>query len=342
VTALPPPVRLAPQGWAPHLADRLRHALARVSDGQLGLLRTVIQEGTYGWLLATAEGHVATCEGASVSLLAELVGTDERSGVWREWVHVPDPERFDPVVFAAQMGNRALLTRSPLVTDSGSRDVIIHGEVAAHLLAALAPLFLAIPSHPDRLPRLLDREGRLAASALSLVDDRTSPVAPLVGPCDGEGLPARRTVLLETGIPRHRLASYRDALLCGESPRGGAVRLSYRDYPSSGIANLQAETDDPAAPARMLADTDRALYLLRPLAPVQVDLAHDAYRLVASGVWLAAGKVRGFQPVVELRGALGLLLRRIEAVGADLAWYQTEAGFIGAPTLLARRQPVVG
>jgi len=342
LSPIPQPVRLAPQGWASHLADRLANALASASGRQLGLLRTVVQEGSFGWLLATADGHVATFEGTSISLLAELVGTDERSGVWREWVHVADPERLDVDALAAQIGNRALLTRSPVVTDTGSRDVIMHGEVVAHLLAALVPLFLARPAERDPLPRLLDREGRLAAPALSLVDDRTSTAAPVVGPCDGEGLPARRTVVLEAGIPRHRLASYRDAVRFGESPRGGAVRLSYRDYPTTGIANLLVDTADGVAPARMLAETDRALFLLRPLAPVEVDLARDAYRLVASGVWLSGGKVRGWQPVVELRGGLGLLLRRIEAVATDLAWYQGESGFIGAPTLLVRRQPVVG
>ena len=95
-------------------------------------------------------------------------------------------------------------------------------------------------------------------------------------------------------------------------------------------------------PARLLAETGRALYLLRPLAPVELDLKRDSYRIVASGVWLEAGRVQGWQPVVELHGSLGLLLRRIDGVGADLAWYQTARGFVGAPTLLVRRQPVVG
>ena len=35
-------------------------------------------------------------------------------------------------------------------------------------------------------------------------------------------------------------------------------------------------------------------------------------------------------------------LRRIDAVGTDLCWYQTPYGFVGAPSLLVRRQPVVG
>lgn len=335
-------VELPAQGWARHTAGELAGGLATGSGGRLRLLRTVVQEGSFAWLLATSEGFVATFAGTTVGLLAELLVEGERRAVWREWTHVPDPGRLDCEALANQISDRALLTCSPPVTDGGPRDVILHGEVTAHLLAAMAPLFLALPDRRDPLPPLLDREGRLAAPALTLFDDRVSPRVPVFGPCDGEGLPSRRTLLLENGIPRHRLASYRDAILSGESPRGGAVRLSYRDNPSSGLANLQVDTVGGVPPGQILAHTDRALYLLRPLAPVEIDLAGDAYRLVASGVWLSRGRMRGWQPVVELRGGLGLLLRRIEAVGTDLAWYQTETGFVGAPTLLARRQPVMG
>ncbi len=52
--------------------------------------------------------------------------------------------------------------------------------------------------------------------------------------------------------------------------------------------------------------------------------------------------MKGWHPVVELSGGLGTLLRRIDAVGTDLCWFQTPGGFVGAPSLLIRRQPVVG
>jgi predicted Zn-dependent protease len=78
------------------------------------------------------------------------------------------------------------------------------------------------------------------------------------------------------------------------------------------------------------------------MAPVMCEIASDSYRIIASGVWLDGPKVRGWHPVVELRGQLGRLLRRIEAVGTDLRWHQTGRGFVGTPSLLIRRQPVVG
>lgn len=336
------PRHLPPPGWAGHVGEELARVLAGATGNHARLRRTIIQEGAFAWILANGDGWVARHEDTSTALLAEVEIEGERSGVWRDWLHIPDPEDFDVEAAAAQVSDRALLTRSRVATDSGLRDLILHPEVTAELLAAIAPLFFATADEDDLLTEIIDREGRLAAPALTLVDDRTDPNAPITGPCDGEGLPARRTLLVDEGVPRHRLACHRDAVRYSETVRGGALRLSYRDYPETGIANLQVTTKGGVAAAELLGSADRALYLLRPLAPIGFEPASDTYRIIASGVWLDGHKVRGWHPVVELRGSLGRLLRRIEAVGTDLRWFQTNRGFVGAPSLLVRRQPVIG
>jgi PmbA protein len=340
-TPVPAGPPIPPRGWAQHVAGELGLALSTLSGGELRLGRAIAQEGRYRWSLATAEGWTAEHERTVASIMAEvLVG--ERPGTWREWIHVAEPEVFDAAAVAARIGNRALLTRHRVATDRGLHDLIFHPEVAGQLLASISPLFLATDDANDPLPGLLDPNGMLAAYALTVVDDRCDPTAPVVSPCDGEGLPARRTLLLEEGAPRHRAASYADARRFDEVARGGAIRLSYRDSPSSGFANLRVLIEDGVAASELLTASDRALYLLRPLAPVICDLEHDTYSIIASGVWLAKQRVRGWHPVVEISGSLGTLLRRIDAVGTDLCWFQTSRGFVGAPSLLVRRQPVVG
>ena len=331
-----------PDGWAAHVSGELAVALLGLSEGTIELRRSILQEGVFSWLLMTSEDFVANHHGITTSLLTEVQIRHRQAGVWREWFHIHDPDTFTAETVAARIVNRTMLTQNRIATDSGLRDLILDPEVTAQLLASLAPLFLATLSDRDPLPGLLNPDGQLASPALTLVDDRSDPTAPITGPCDGEGLPARRTLLLDGGVPRHRLASYRDAIVCGETPRGGALRLSYRDYPATGLANLLVENSAGLPPARLLESADRALYLLRPLAPVMLDLAGDGYRIVASGVWLRGDEVRGWHPVVELQGSLSRLLRRIEAVGTDLAWFQTDRGCVGAPSLLVRRQPVVG
>jgi len=337
------PARPLPaKGWAGHVGQELARVLAGTAGAHIRLRRTIIQEGAFAWILATSEGWVARHEDTSTALLVEVELAGERSGLWRDWLHISDPETFDLEVAAAQVADRALLTRSRVATDAGLRDLILHPEVSAQLLAAIASLFLATSDNDDPLPAIIDREGRLASPALTLVDDRTNPDAPITGPCDGEGLPATRTLLVDEGVPRHRLACHRDAVRHTEGSRGGALRVSYRDYPATGIANLQVASRGGVAAYDLLGSADRALYLLRTLAPVGFEASTDTYRIIASGVWLDGHTVRGWHPVVELRGSLGRLLRRIEAVGTDLRWFQTNSGFVGAPSLLVRRQPVVG
>jgi PmbA protein len=333
---------LPPKGWARHIVEQLAASFAGVSERALALRRSVLQEGNFAWMLTREQGFLASHSGTSTALLVELVTTEERSGVWRDWLHIPDPAAFDPESVAARIADRVLLTRSKVATDSGLRDLILGPEVAARLLAALAPLFLSTPAASDPLTGLLNADGQLASPPLTVLDDRLDPLAPITGPCDGEGLPAGRTLLLDEGVPRHRIGSYRDAVASGDSPRGGALRLSYRDYPATGIANLRVDVSEGLTPSGLLGAADRALYLLRPLAPISCDAATDSYRIVASGVWLQGQQVSGWHPVVELAGSLGRLLRRIEAVGTDLTWFQTERGCVGSPSLLVRHEQVVG
>lgn len=340
-TEVPKGAKLPPKGWAQHIVGELAIALSSLSGGELRLGRAVAQEGRYAWNLSTAEDWSAQHGRVVASLQVEVLVGDG-SGTWREWVHIADPESFNAEAIAARIGNRALLTGHRIVTDKGLHDLLLHPEVSAQLLAAISPLFLAAPENRDPLPGLLSPDGLLSAYALTVIDDSSDPLAPVVGPCDGEGLPARRTLLLDEGAPRHRMASYADARRFDETPRGGAVRLSYRDRPVTGLANLRVLTNEGMAAGELLTASDRSLYLLRPLARVTCDLANDSYSLIASGVWLDRQRVRGWHPVVELSGGLGTLLRRIDAVGTDLCWFQTPRGFVGAPSLLIRRQPVVG
>lgn len=340
-TPIPPGPKMPAQGWAQHITSELEIALATLSNGGLRLGRAIIQEGMYSWILSTGDNWSADHHRMVASIMVEVL-VDNRPGTWREWIHIPDPRTFDVTSLASRIGNRALLTRHKIATDQGLHDLILHPEVSAQLMAGISPLFLATHDSLDPLPGLLDANGLLSAYALTLVDDRSDPTAPVVSPCDGEGLPARRTLLLEEGAPRHRVASFSDARRFDEIPRGGAVRFSYRDRPSTGFANLRILTHEGIPAGELLASSRRALYLLRPLAPVICDLERDTYSLIASGVWLDRQQIRGWHPVVELSGGLGTLLRRVDAVGTDLSWYQTPRGFVGAPSLLVRRQPVVG
>jgi len=340
VLPTPPPSPPASEDWPAEAVAELEAALRESAQGRVRLAAATAHQGDFAWILTTSDGFVASHHGTTCYLLVEAVAEEPESGVWREWVHVHDPTSFQPQKLATRLTDRMLLAGPGSDPPTETTDLILHREVAAHLLAAMAPLFLASPPEEDRLPALLGRHGLLAAPIVSVVDDRIGRHGPLSGPCDGEGIPAESILVLDHGAPRHRISSYRDAISCGDPPLGGAARHSYRDYPATGFANLLLRCEEGEPPHRLLAEVDRAVYLVRPAAQVELDLGSGTLGLVASGVSLIGGRVAAWHPVIEVRTELGPFLRQIEMVGTDLQWYQTRRGCVGAPSLLVRRQPV--
>lgn len=339
-TTLAHRAELAPPGWATHFCDALRSEIHQCSSGRVLTQRTILQEGVFGWILTTSEEHTSRFETVGTSLLCEVTLRDHCAGTWREIAYLSKPASCEPKALAAQVVDRVLLSNSRTTTASGIRDVLLHREVVAHVVGELIPVLTATPGDGDSLSSLVDRDGMLMSGGVTVVDDRAIKDGPVAAPCDGEGLPARRVLLVEDGVPRHQIASFRDATLCHEAPRGGARRVSYRDYPASGSSNIIVNSPEQSSPATLLADVDRAAYLLRPIAPVTIDVDRDFFRLLAAGVWLEAGKITGWQPAIEISGSIGQLLRRIDGVGTDHRWYQTRHGFIASPSLLLRHQSV--
>ncbi len=337
---IPEPADPPPSGWAQHTAERLASELLTRSNGRVALLRATVRVGHTAWILHRSEGFVATCHGSSCYLLLEAIEREHRSGVWRDLVYLPSFELLDPASLAQRLIDRIALMTTPYQPDDGIRDVIANGEVTAQLISAIVPLFLATPQAADPLPALLDTNGQLASADLSLVDDRSGKHGILRTPCDGEGIAARRITVLDAGVPRHRLASYRHALACDEHPNGGAVRHSYRDQPTTGIANLEVLSEAPLTPRELLSNAEDGIYLLRLNAPLELDLVADRYRMVAAALDLSTG-ASTWVPSLEIRGSVSRLLQRIDGVATDRSWYSTAAGMIAAPTVLIRRQSVL-
>lgn len=327
-----------PAGWASFIVERLDGHIRAESRGLLTPLEILVHEGRYAWILTNGDGFVATHQGTACSLTVELAR--DGWGAARQWIWIRDPAALDPEELAVRITNRGLLGGSPGSLRSGLWDVLLASGPAAGLLAALEPLFVAGSGDGTSVARLLDREGRLASPCLTLIDDRSGQYGPLTAPCDGEGLPARQITILEEGVPRHQLASYADAITAGGVPNGGARRVSYRDPPASGIANLMVISEGGEPPARLLERAPAALYLTRLLAPVTIDAGRNLIRLLASGLQLAGGRPASWHPILELRSGLGPMLRSIDAIGTDLDWNETAAGYVGSPSILIRRQPV--
>jgi len=332
------PRPMPPRSWARDTASDLTEAILREVGDHTLIQELVFHEASVAWLLNTAEGFTANYEDSVISISVRL-GNRKGAG-WRheEWFRVPDAEHFDPAEAAGRIAARTSLMSLEQKARDGLFDLLLHPEMTAYLAAALAPLFLPGPSDP--LQHLIDGQGLLTASCLSLVEDQGNPHSPGRAPCDGEGYPVIPHLLLDQGVPRHHPCSYFESRLYGDPARGGTVRLSYRDRPRAGFSSLHLLSERADTPETLIPSRGQSLYLIRPLAPVRLNVEQDSFHFLASGAWLDSGRPRFSQPFVEIRGSLSHLLHRIEAVGKDLHWFQTPVGFVAAPTLFIRCQHV--
>lgn len=339
VQELPGATPLPHRSWAREMAAQLSEALIAEAGARLFISELNFQQASYGWLLSTGDGFTATHEDSLISL---ALGLENRGGQrWRheEWFWIPDADDFDPEKAAARIAGRCSLLNLPPVSREGLYDLLLDPEMSAHVAAALAPLFL--PGPVDHLSALADRHGRLAAPCLRLVEDPSRADSPSRAPCDGEGFPSRSHLLLEAGVPRHRPSSYLESCLFGDPPQGGALRMSYRDRPRAGTSSLYLLAETTCSREELIPSRGWTLYLNRPLTPIKLDPGKDRFSFLASGTWLEGGKARNSQPLVKISGAISHFLQRVEAVGSDLSWYQTSAGFVAAPSVLIRCQRVM-
>jgi PmbA protein len=166
-----------------------------------------------------------------------------------------------------------------------------------------------------------DRLGeQVASDAVTLVDDPTNPLAYTATDVDGEGLAARRNVLIDDGRLERFVHSSYSARRAGTVSTGNAVRGGYASPTGTGCLALQLQ---PGArdQAAMLADVDDGVLvdmvygLHSGVNPVSGDFSTGASGLLISGGELG-GPVREF----TIGSTLQRMLLDVVEVGGDVDW----------------------
>jgi PmbA protein len=175
---------------------------------------------------------------------------------------------------------------------------------------------------------------RIAAPSVTIVDDGTMAGALGSRPFDGEGLPVRRTVLVDGGV----LRSYLLDTYSGRKLGLPSTHHAARD--GSGVSvsttNLYVAAGD-SSPADLIKSVRKGLYVTE-LIGFGVNGVTGDYSRGAVGLWIEDGQLA--YPVEEITVAGNLLdmFRAVEGVGNDLALRDRTA----APTLLIGRMVVAG
>ena len=157
----------------------------------------------------------------------------------------------------------------------------------------------------------------VAAEPVTIVDDSTIPGGFGTSPFDAEGLPSRRTVIVEHGVLRsYMLNTYTGRKLSMKSTGNAGRGLAGNPYVDSG--NLFLEAGRQSA-EEIFRGVQRGLYVTRLMGP-GVNLVTGDYSRGAAGLWIENGELAFPVHEITIAGNLREMLRNISAIGSDLVF----------------------
>lgn len=220
---------------------------------------------------------------------------------------------------------------------TGKSDVLLDSAVASEFLGVLALSLTAESVHKQK-SLLAGRIGqRIGSEKVHIVDNGRDPRGMFLAPCDGEGVPSQRTLLVEAGILRGYLYDSYWAAKDGTASTGNARRMSFKTPPELGPSNLFFEPG-LSSPEVLLQKLGRGLYVVSALGMHTANPISGDFSIGVEGFWVEGGKIAFPVRGVTLAGNVLTLLEKVAEVGADLRFY----GRTGSPTLLIRDLDIGG
>jgi PmbA protein len=183
---------------------------------------------------------------------------------------------------------------------------------------------------------LQDKLGETVASPqFTVIDDPTIPGLFGSQPFDDEGVPSRRTTVIENGVLQSYLLNCYTARKLGLKTTGSASRgITGNASVGHGNFYLQAGSQTPE---QIIAEVKTGFYVTE-LIGSGVNTVTGDYSLGAAGVWIENGELAFPVSEVTIAGNLKQMLRDVDAIGSDLEFRSSMA----APTLRIREMTVSG
>jgi PmbA protein len=176
---------------------------------------------------------------------------------------------------------------------------------------------------------------RVASEKLTVVDDGTIPGLFGTSPFDDEGVPTRRTMVIENGVLKSYLLNTYTARKLGLRTTGNASRGLAGN---AGVGNGNLYIEKGAAPPEQLIAGIRDGFYVTELIGFGVNIVTGDYSRGAAGLWIRNGELAFPVSEVTIAGKLQDMLLNLEAVGADLEF----RGSMAAPTLVLAEMTVGG
>jgi len=167
---------------------------------------------------------------------------------------------------------------------------------------------------------------KVAASGVTVVDDGTMVGGFGTSPFDGEGVPTRRTVVIDEGVLASYLLNTYTAKKLKLKTTGNASR-GLAGTPGIGPGNYFLQPGS-RSPQQLMGDIQEGLYVTELLG-MGVNLVTGDYSRGASGMWISNGELAYPVEEITVAGNLKDMFMNISEAANDLEF----RGSVAAPTL---------
>ena len=176
---------------------------------------------------------------------------------------------------------------------------------------------------------------KVAAESVTVVDDGTIIGGFGTSPFDGEGLPSRRTVIIENGVLKNYLLNTYTGRKLNMPSTGNASR-GLAGNPGIGPGNLflRAGTQTPE---EILRSVPTGLYVTE-LMGFGINMVTGDYSRGAAGLWIENGELTYAVEEITIAGNLKDIFQNIVAIGNDLIF----RGSTASPTLCIEGMTIAG
>lgn len=175
---------------------------------------------------------------------------------------------------------------------------------------------------------------KVAADGVTVIDDGTVPGLFGTQPFDDEGIPTRRTLVIERGVLKNYLLNTYSARKLGMKTTGNASR-GITGNAGVGHGNFYLEAGTRTA-EELIRSVKNGFYVTE-LIGSGVNVSTGDYSRGAAGLWIRDGELAFAVSEVTIASTLQQMLMDVE-VGSDLEF----RGSVASPTLLIQEMTVGG
>ncbi|MGA3048572.1 MAG: TldD/PmbA family protein [Terracidiphilus sp.] len=284
-------------------------------------------------------GYRTSYAGVSAAPLAmDADGKMQRDGWWSGARRLADLE--SPESIGKEAARRTLRRLGARKVPTQRVPIVFAPEVARSLIGSIfeAASGDSIWRHASFLAGKVGQQ--IAAPTLTIIDDNFMLLPTGAGgfgssPFDGEGLPSRRTVVVENGrLETYLLNTYSARKLGLKSTHNASRGLA--GTPGIGCGNLYLEPGT-LTPDEIIAGVPAGLYVTS-LMGFGTNIVTGDYSRGATGLWIENGQLTHAVEEVTIASNLTEMLMNVTAIGNDLVF----RGSVASPTLRIDGMTIAG